>query len=223
MTSEESRTAFGTCRAPPRWASAGRGAEEGQEREERERPQGTAKRRRIPQSAATHCKALQRRRKTGRKKLTPQSAPSRSIEKQNSLCHRLDAKSHWKREKSLAHVRELRERGGVSCNKLVDALDMFTDSRGSSQKWRAAIIFLKLDSLICIRWLGYTDTWDEVLDLSIDEDARRIAAQGTHVSAETLARQKQRAQTRTSIPPQEASMLSLRGMTASLGGVSRRG
>ena len=120
-------------------------------------------------------------------------------------------------------MRELRERGGVSCNKLVDALDMFTDSRGSSQKWRAAIIFLKLDSLICIRWLGYTDTWDEVLDLSIDEDARRIAAQGTHVSAETLARQKQRAQTRTSIPPQEASILSPRGMTASLGGVSRRG
>ena len=118
------------------------------------------------------------------------------------MCHRLDAKSHWKREKSLAYVRELRERGGVSCDKLIDALDMFTDSRGSSQKWRAAIVFLKLDNLVCIRWLGYTDTWDEVLDLSKEEDARRIADQGTHVSAETLARQKQRAQTRSSIPQQ---------------------
>eukprot|EP00636_Phaeomonas_parva_P001221 CAMPEP_0118885520 /NCGR_PEP_ID=MMETSP1163-20130328/23938_1 /TAXON_ID=124430 /ORGANISM="Phaeomonas parva, Strain CCMP2877" /LENGTH=312 /DNA_ID=CAMNT_0006823549 /DNA_START=374 /DNA_END=1312 /DNA_ORIENTATION=+ len=110
-------------------------------------------------------------------------------------CHPLDAQNHWKRENNLARVKIIREKGRPTC-RLVDALDVFVDSRGTSRKWRAAVIFLEYQTLICIRWLGYTETWDEVLDLNDETDRERIATQGTHVTEEALEKQRERARKR---------------------------
>eukprot|EP00968_Pinguiococcus_pyrenoidosus_P005069 scaffold327_cov257-Pinguiococcus_pyrenoidosus.AAC.46 len=66
-----------------------------------------------------------------------------------------------------ARVKIIREKGRPTC-KLVDALDVFVDSRGTSRKWRAAVIFLEYDNLICIRWLGYTETWVSSLRASLE-------------------------------------------------------